>query len=56
MVFVPDKMDSSPKNCKGSSKMMDWLNSYKINTVQQQDLKNFINETGKNTGKQYNID
>jgi hypothetical protein len=51
-VFVPEKMKVSPKKCKGSNKMMDWLNSYKINSIQQQDIENFIEETDKNTGKQ----
>jgi hypothetical protein len=43
-------MQGSIKDCKPSSKSMDWLNSYKINSLQQKDIKNFIDETSKNTG------
>lgn len=44
-------MDASVKDCKPNSKLLEWLNTYKINSLQQKDIKNFIDETNKNTSK-----
>jgi hypothetical protein len=43
-------MEGNIKSCKATKQAMAWANSYQLNTLQNKDLKNFINETGRNTG------
>jgi len=44
-----EKAVMAMKECKPSKKLLEWANYYKINTLQQMDYGNFIDETYSNT-------
>jgi len=48
-VFKQDKMKGSIKDCKPTSTLLKWANSYQVNNIQQIDIKNFIDVTNKDT-------
>ncbi|CAB3367976.1 Hypothetical predicted protein [Cloeon dipterum] len=45
--LFPSSKLSGLKECKSTSALLEWANSYKLNSLQSKDIKNFIDEKSK---------